>query len=158
MDVPIVSPFIPGGNKTIAKIEISRIPIFGMLYKTGSVLVDRKSEESRRESFGKMRDVLAMGLHMCIYPEGTRNKTDQPLKTFHNGAFILAIDTKKAIVPALIFNSRKTLPADEFFSLIPNQLALHFLSPVPVEPEDTVESLKQRVFEKMKTYYVANAG
>jgi 1-acyl-sn-glycerol-3-phosphate acyltransferase len=157
MDVPIVSPFIPGGNKTIAKIEISRIPIFGMLYKTGSVLVDRKREESRRESFGKMKEVLAMGLHMCIYPEGTRNKTDQPLKTFHNGAFILAIDTKKAIVPALIFNSRKTLPADEFFSLIPNPLALHFLAPIPVEPEDTVESLKQRVFEKMKSYYTANS-
>jgi 1-acyl-sn-glycerol-3-phosphate acyltransferase len=156
MDVPIASPFIPGGNKTIAKIEISKIPVFGILYKTGSVLVDRKSEASRRESFGKMKDVLDMGLHMCIYPEGTRNNTDLPLKTFHNGAFILAIDTKKSIMPALIFNSRQTLPPDQFFSLIPNSLAMHFLQPVPVEPDDTVESLKQRVFEIMYAYYSAN--
>ena len=31
MDVPLTSPFIPGINKTIAKIELSRIPIFGMI-------------------------------------------------------------------------------------------------------------------------------
>jgi 1-acyl-sn-glycerol-3-phosphate acyltransferase len=93
---------------------------------------------------------------MCIYPEGTRNKTDLPLKTFHNGAFILAIDTRKSIMPALIFNSRKTLPPDQLFALIPNSLAMHFLKPVPVEPNDTVESLKQRVFEIMNTYYAAN--
>src|ERR1700733_1911279 len=54
IDVPVSSPGIPGGNKTIAKIEISKVPVFGILYKTGSVLVDRKSEASRRESFGKM--------------------------------------------------------------------------------------------------------
>jgi 1-acyl-sn-glycerol-3-phosphate acyltransferase len=156
MDVPVASPAIPGGNKTIAKIEISKVPIFGILYKTGSVLVDRKNEASRRESFGKMKDVLGMGLHMCIYPEGTRNKTDQPLKPFHNGAFILAVDTKKPIMPALIFNSRKTLPPEQFFSLIPHKLSMHFLKPVYINDGDTVESLKQKVFEIMSAYYLAN--
>jgi 1-acyl-sn-glycerol-3-phosphate acyltransferase len=46
-----------------------------MMYRTGSILVDRKSETSRRDSFAKMKEALDMGLHMCIYPEGTRNKT-----------------------------------------------------------------------------------
>src|SRR5688572_7740787 len=44
MDVPVSSPAIPGGNKTIAKIEMAKVPLFGMLYRTGSVLVDRKSD------------------------------------------------------------------------------------------------------------------
>jgi 1-acyl-sn-glycerol-3-phosphate acyltransferase len=39
MDVPLTTPFIPGANKTIAKIEMAKIPIFGMIYKRGSVLV-----------------------------------------------------------------------------------------------------------------------
>ena len=30
MDVPLSSPGIPGANKTIAKIEMSRIPLFGI--------------------------------------------------------------------------------------------------------------------------------
>ena len=46
-------PGIPGGNKTIAKIEMAKIPLFGMIYRTGSILVDRKSEKSRKESYSK---------------------------------------------------------------------------------------------------------
>ena len=128
IDVPVSSPSIPGGNKTIAKTEMARIPLFGLLYETGSVLVDRKSDASRKESFSKMKAVLAMGLHMCIYPEGTRNKTNEPLKSFHSGAFRLAIDSGKSIIPALIFNSRKVLPADKTFYLLPHPLSDTFSS------------------------------
>ncbi len=157
IDVPVSSPGIPGGNKTIAKIEMAKIPVFGMLYRMGSVLVDRKSETSRRESFSKMKSVLAMGLHMCIYPEGTRNKTDQPLKSFHDGAFRLAVATQKPIIPALIFNSRKVLPVNSKFLLIPHVLKMHFLPAVHIEPDDTVESLKEKLFILMSSYYAANA-
>ena len=51
MDVPLTSPGIPLPNKTIAKTEMAKIPLFGMIYKKGSVLVNRKSEESRRQLF-----------------------------------------------------------------------------------------------------------
>ncbi len=133
MDVPISVPSIPGGNKTIAKIEMAKIPVFGTIYRTGSILVDRKSEASRKESYLGMKKVLDMGLHMCIYPEGTRNKTDQPLKSFHDGAFRLAIDTRKAILPGVIFNTKKALPADKAFYLMPHRLSMHFLPPIQVE-------------------------
>lgn len=156
MDVPISSPYIPGGNKTIAKIEMAKIPLFGLIYRTGSVLVDRKSEKSRKDSYGQMKKVLAMGLHMCIYPEGTRNKSDQPIKAFHDGAFRLAIDTRKAVVPGIIFNTRGVLPADKPFFLMPHPLRFHFLPPIPILPNDTVESLKNRTHEIMTAYYVAN--
>ncbi len=156
MDVPISYPAIPGGNKTIAKIEMAKIPIFGLMYRTGSVLVDRKSEASRKESYLKMKKVLEMGLHMCLYPEGTRNLTDQPLKTFHDGAFRLAIDSGKAIIPSLIFNTRKVLPASKPFFLLPHILKIHFLPPVPVLPGDTTVSLKERVYKIMHDYYVEN--
>lgn len=157
MDVPISVPAIPGGNKTIAKIEMAKIPLFGMIYRTGSILVDRKSESSRKESYISMKKVLDMGLHMCIYPEGTRNKTDQPLKTFHDGAFRLALDTKKAILPGVIFNTRKALPANIPFYLMPHRLSIHFLPPIPVEANDTVDSLRERVFLTMKTYFESQA-
>jgi 1-acyl-sn-glycerol-3-phosphate acyltransferase len=158
VDVPVSSPGIPGGNKTIAKIEMSKIPLFGMIYKMGSLLVDRKSESSRRESFGKMKEILAMGLHMCIYPEGTRNKTDQPLKEFHDGAFRLAIETKKPIIPAVLFNTRNVLPANRTFFFWPNRLEMHFLEPITIKESDTTETLKKQVFQLMSSYYVANAG
>ena len=157
VDVPVSSPAIPGGNKTIAKIEFTKVPIFGLLYRTGSVIVDRNDEASRRESFTKMKETLDMGLHMCLYPEGTRNKTNEPLKAFHDGAFRLALNTGKAIVPAIIFNSRKIMPAGKRFYFRPHPLAMHFLDPVAPQPGESVESLKQRVFKIMWDYYASNS-
>jgi len=156
MDVPISTPAIPGGNKTIAKVEMAKIPLFGLIYRTGSVLVDRKSEQSRKESYNSMKKVLGMGLHMCLYPEGTRNKTDQPIKAFHDGAFRLAIDTRKAIIPGIIFHTRGVLPASKPFYLMPHPLKIHYLAPIPVEENDTVETLKNRVHAVMTEYYVKN--
>jgi 1-acyl-sn-glycerol-3-phosphate acyltransferase len=152
IDVPVSCPGIPGGNKTIAKAEMAKIPIFGLIYKTGSILVDRKNEKSRRESFTKMREVLDMGLHMCIYPEGTRNTSAEPIKPFHDGAFRLAVTSGKSIIPMIIFNSRKANPPDKGFFLMPVKLHMHFLPEVEVKPENTVEELKAKVFELMKNY------
>ncbi|MEP6594787.1 MAG: lysophospholipid acyltransferase family protein [Ginsengibacter sp.] len=158
MDVPITTPFIPGTNKTIAKIELARIPLFGLIYKRGSILVDRKDKDSRMGSFKKMKDVIDMGMHMCIYPEGTRNKTAGPLKAFHDGAFKLAFDTKKPLLPAIIFNTKKVLPADKIFFFWPSKMELHFLLPVEIKSTDTIESLKREAFAIMSNYYFAYYG
>ncbi len=152
MDVPVSSPGIPGPNKTIAKIEMARIPVFGMIYKRGSVLVDRKSDQSRKDSFNEMKRVLETGMHMCIYPEGTRNKTDKPLKEFHDGAFRLAVQTGKPILPAIIFNTRIVLPFDKSFYFWPHPIAMHFLDPVYVKKDDDPVALKEKIFRIMWEY------
>jgi 1-acyl-sn-glycerol-3-phosphate acyltransferase len=152
IDVPVSSPGIPGGNKTIAKAEMAKIPLFGLIYKTGSILVDRKNEKSRRDSFARMREVLDMGLHMCIYPEGTRNTSSEPLKPFHDGAFRLAITSGHSIIPMIIFNSRRANPPDKGFYLMPVRLRMNFLPEVELIPDETVEQLKMRVFHLMKNY------
>jgi 1-acyl-sn-glycerol-3-phosphate acyltransferase len=153
MDVPLASPAIPGANKTIAKEEMAKIPIFGMVYSRGSVLVNRKSEESRRRSYTKMKEVLQMGLHMCIYPEGTRNKSGEPLQRFHDGAFKLAVETGKSVLPAVIFDTVKVLPTDKTFYFWPHPVEMHFLEPIAVANK-TTQQLKEEVFETMKQYYL----
>jgi 1-acyl-sn-glycerol-3-phosphate acyltransferase len=155
MDVPLSSPYIPGANKTIAKSGFTRVPLFGFYYMKGAVLVDRKSEKSRRESFEKMRNVLQKKIHMCIYPEGTRNRTEEPLKKFHGGAFKLAVSSGNAIIPAVIFNSKKAMPLHKTFFLWPQRLQLHFLEAVPVDGL-TAEQLQEKIFTIMKDYYVQN--
>jgi 1-acyl-sn-glycerol-3-phosphate acyltransferase len=153
MDVPVATPFIPGPNKTIAKIEMAKIPLFGPIYKRGSILVDRKNKDSRRDSFKKMKDVLTMGMHMCIYPEGTRNKTGEPLKTFHDGAFKLAVETRKSLLPAIMFNTNKVLPTGKTFFFWPSRMEIHFLQPYAVNNADTFEDLKEGMFLLMSEYY-----
>lgn len=152
LDIPLTSPFIPGPNKTIAKKSFTKIPLFGWFYRKGSVLVDRKSDASRRRSFEEMKQVLQTGMHMCIYPEGTRNRTSTPLKKFYDGAFKLAAETNTPIIPALIFNTKKALPLHKTFYFLPHQLSLHFLA--PIEANDTKpEALKEEIFTIMSEYY-----
>ena len=153
MDVPLSTPFIPGANKTIAKAEMAKIPVFGLIYKRGSILVDRNDKNSRRDSFKKMKEVLNLGMHMCIYPEGTRNKTQLPLKEFHDGAFKLAVENETDILPALIFNTKKVLPSGKAFFFWPSKMELHFLPPVPVTKFENFEILKQKLHRIMSDYY-----
>ncbi len=152
MDVPLSSPGIPGPNKTIAKLEMARIPVFGTIYRAGSVLVDRKSEQSRKQSYAAMHQVLQMGLHMCIYPEGTRNKGRDPLQKFHDGAFRLAAESGKDIIPAVIFNTAKVLPRNKIFYIWPHRVEMHFLAPIKVAGK-TPEVFKDEAFQVMWEYY-----
>ncbi len=151
MDVPISTTSIPGISKTIAKIEMSRIPIFGTIYKRGSVLVDRKDEESRRKSYDRMKAVLEKGMHMCIYPEGTRNRSEKLLQSFHGGAFRLAQESGHSILPAVIFNTRKALPAKKTFFYWPVKTEIHFLNPIEVNSQNA-EQLKETTFHIMNNY------
>ena len=152
MDPPMSSPFIPGPNKTIAKASFAKVPIFGWYYRMGGVMVDRSSELSRRQSYERMKEVLEMGIHMCIYPEGTRNRTDQPLKSFYDGAFKLAIESGHPILPAVIFHTRRILPPEKSFYFQPHPIEMHFLSPLDPSGE-TVASLKEKTFQLMSNHY-----
>ena len=152
MDPPLSSPGIPEPNKTIAKVEMAKIPLFSVLYKSGSVLVDRKSAVSRQQSYVKMKEVLQMGIHMCIYPEGTRNKTKEPLRPFHDGAFKLAIESGKRMMPSVLFNTEKVLPNNKTFFFWPTKVEMHFLPPVTTANK-SVQELKDEVYNLMKDYY-----
>jgi 1-acyl-sn-glycerol-3-phosphate acyltransferase len=160
VDIPVSSPWIPGPNKTLAKAEMARIPIFGVIYKAGSILVNRKNEQSRRESFAKMQGILEKGLHLCLYPEGTRNKTKQPIQPFFDGAFISAIRAQQPIMPALIFNTGKILPHNKKFWVWPVRIRFHFLPSIPTAGLTLadVPTLKADVHRIMTEYYTANKG
>lgn len=155
MDAPVASPFIVGTNKTIAKTTFAKIPIFGVIYRTGSVLVNRNDDKSRRKSFDDMKKVLMNNFHMVIYPEGTRNRTNKPLKPFYNGAFKLSVDTQKEILPAIIFNTKKILPVKPSFCFLPHKIEMHFLEPIEAGTNST--ELKEKVYNTMSNYYANNS-
>lgn len=155
LDPTLSCPFIPGANKTIAKDSFAKVPLFGWYYKKGAVLVNRKNNADRTKSYEKMKQVLAAGMHMSLYPEGTRNRTREPLKSFYDGAFKLSIESGKSIIPALIFNTKKAMPINKTFYLLPQKLEIHFLE--PIEPANkSTEHLKEEVFNVMKHYFITH--
>lgn len=155
LDIPVSFPFLPRANKTIAKKSFSYIPFFGWIYSFGTVLVDRKDSKSRQASFEKMKYVLNHGLDMLIYPEGTRNKTAEPLKSFYDGAFKLSIETNKPIVPVILLNTKKMLPAKPSMYFTPGKIEMHIL-PAVYPGVHSIDSLKKLVYDIMATYYLEN--
>ena len=157
MDVPVTSPYIPGPNKTLAKAEMARIPLFGVIYKAGSILVNRKSETSRRDSFSKMQGALNMGLHLCLYPEGTRNKTSRPIQPFYDGAFNTAVKAQRPIMPGVLSNNARILPQVPAMWAWPHRIRIHFLEPVSTAglTLEDVPALKESIRARMEAHYLS---
>jgi 1-acyl-sn-glycerol-3-phosphate acyltransferase len=103
LDPTVMLPAIPGMTSVFLKRELMKIPLLGTAMRQGKfVPVSRgKSREEAQESVAAATYALRCGLHMTIFPEGTRSR-DGKLLPFKKGAFFLAMETGAPIVPVVI--------------------------------------------------------
>lgn len=143
----IVHPFRP-----LAKKELLNIPILGWVFRFMFLPVDRKSVQSRSRSFQRMVEKLKEGISILIFPEGTRNRTPEPLKSFYDGAFRLSVETGVPILPVVILNVRNLQPVNTF-RLYPGKIQLKYLDPVfpSTQDSDSFPRMKEKIFTSMYT-------
>jgi 1-acyl-sn-glycerol-3-phosphate acyltransferase len=103
LDPPVLLPAIPGMTSVFLKRSLMKIPLLGTAMRMGRfVPVSRgHSKEEAQRSVEAAADALRSGLHITIFPEGTRS-TDGKLLPFKNGAFFLAAETGAPMVPVVI--------------------------------------------------------
>jgi 1-acyl-sn-glycerol-3-phosphate acyltransferase len=131
---------------------MTRIPIFGTIYKNTVVTVDRSSPENRSRSVQLLKSLLMKGISVLVFPEGTFNETGQPLKDFYDGAFRIAIETGTPIMPVLLLDMYDRMHTSSVFSLNPGRSRAIFLPEISVEgltPSD-VPALKKQVYQVME--------
>lgn len=111
--IPVYTPI-----RIFAKSEIKKMPLIGSAFSMVSVFVDRSSAESRRKSFEKISsDLRNGGFSVLIFPEGTRNTTQYPLRDFYDGAFKLAIQAQVPIIFFVVVNSKSVYnPKGKYFT------------------------------------------
>lgn len=143
---------IPNAFKPLGKIEMVKIPLFGLIYKRVVVLIDRASKESRARSVEELKDDLAKGQSILIFPEGTMNRGDETLSDFYDGAFRLAIETQTPLVPMVILNARQLFPRARPFEARPGTITCIFDKPVSINglTSQDLEDLKEKVHERME--------
>lgn len=139
---------IPEYFRTLARKEMVRIPIFGLIYKQLTVLVDRSNAESRQKSMRLMWRQLKNESHIAIFPEGSFNETGDFLKNFYDGAFRLAVNTNTPILPILFPDTEKRWHYSAWWKLWPGKNRIIFLEPIPVNDLD-VQELKNKTFDIM---------
>lgn len=94
----------------IGKKELEKIPIYGSIYKRTMILVDRSSNESKKEVFKQTKKKLNSGISIGIFPEGTVPDLDVELAPFKHGAFTMAIEHQVPIVPMTFLDNKKRFP------------------------------------------------
>ena len=137
--------------RPLGKAEMSRIPIFGAIYRRAIVTVDRGNAASRAHSIRILKSIISKKISVLVFPEGTYNQTNAPLKEFYSGAFRVAIETQTPVKPVLFLDTYDRLRYSNAFSLTPGRCRAVFLSEISVDGyklEDT-EKLKQQVFDIM---------
>lgn len=152
MDIPVLLKSIRQPMRILGKIELSRVPLFGFLYRNSVVMVERDNVENRAQSVKTLKAVLKQNISIVIFPEGTFNTTGGPLKDFYNGAFRIAIETQTPIKPVVFMNNRQRLHYKSIFSFTPGISRAVFLEEIGVLGLTLADTnmLKDKVYHAME--------
>ncbi len=115
LDPPVVLPVLPGRSSVLLKRELMRIPLLGTAMRMAKfVPVERShSREAAQRSVSAAAEALGLGLHIVVFPEGTRSLTGR-LSSFKKGPFFLARETQAPIVPVAISGTQGMMRKGSF--------------------------------------------
>lgn len=133
LDPTALIPRIPGRTSAFLKSSLMRIPILSFAFKLADfVPVSRDGrQESAIESVRIARAVLAKGLHITTFVEGTRS-SDGRLLPFKKGPFYLAMEANAPCIPVSIYGTESMMPRG---SLRLRRGAAHVVFHPPLQPE-----------------------
>jgi len=130
LDPPVLIPLIPGRTSVFLKRSLMKIPILGYAMRLAEfVPVDRDgSVEGALESTKRAKTVLAKGIAITTFAEGTRSR-DGRLLPFKKGPFYLAMDTGAPCIPVSISGTESMMRKGSL-RVLPGVVRVVFHAPV----------------------------
>ena len=138
--------------RPLGKVEMSKVPVFGFIYRNAIVTVDRSSAMNRANSIRVLKSIIKKGISVMVFPEGTFNMTTKPLKDFYDGAFRVAIETQTPLKPVLFLDAYRRMPYESLFSMSPGLNRIVYLDAIGLENLTLadLEKFKLQVFNLME--------
>lgn len=90
------------GIHYVSKRELFSKPVLGWLLKLVKAIPANRDGNDARVMIDCLK-CLKNGEKVALYPEGTRNKTEQELLPFHHGAASMAIKAKVPLIPIVLY-------------------------------------------------------
>ncbi len=116
--------------KWVSKIENLRVPVLGWYIRmAGYLTVDRENDQSKEEVIEKAYNWLLRNISVMIFPEGTRS-VDGNLGFFKRGAFRLALEAGKPLLPMVIDGTGDLLPKHGFIFSRGHDIKIRIFDPV----------------------------
>ena len=145
LDPPALFPLLPGRTSAFLKRSLMYIPVLGYGFRLGEFIpVDRAGRvESAQQSVAAAGQVLAKGLHITTFVEGTRSP-DGRMLPFKKGPFYLAMETGAPCVPVSIYGTEKLMPKGSM-AIRPGTAHIVFHAPLDPACFATREELMEAV-------------
>ncbi len=148
IDIMLILAVVKNPIVFVGKEELTKIPLFGFIFKRTSITVNRADSKSRKDVYNAAQKRLNNGLSICIFPEGLVPSDEGIiLSEFKNGAFHLAISHQIPIVPITFYDCKKRF-SYTFFSGGPGKLRVKIHNFI----ETNSFELKDKGLLKKKTY------
>lgn len=146
--------------RPLGRAELSKLPVFGFIYRNAIVTVDRSSQANRTNSVRILKSLINKGISVLVFPEGTFNMTTEPLKEFYDGAFRVAIETQTPVKPVLFLDAYRRMPYESLFHMTPGRSWIVYLDEISVAGYTSadVEKLKQQVYTVMEKKLIEYAA
>ncbi len=130
LDPPVLTSCIPGRTSVFYKASLGRIPLLGTAMRMAEfVPVNRGGNvSSAQESTSKAVEVLAKGIHITTFVEGTRSR-DGRLLPFKKGPFYLAQQSGAPCIPVSI-SGTETMMHKGSNQVLPGVARVVFHSPI----------------------------
>lgn len=145
LDPPVLIPIIPGRISSFLKRSLMKLPALGYAMKLAEFIpVERAgSAANAKRSVDAAKVVLAKGIHITTFVEGTRSP-DGRLLPFKKGTFYLAMESGAPCIPVSIYGT-ETMMAKGSMRIKPG--TAHIVFHEPINPGDyaTREELSQAV-------------
>lgn len=129
----------------VAKKEMERYPLLSVWMKyLHCLFLDRKDIKQGLQTILTAAEKIKSGISVCIFPEGTRSRSDSELEMlpFHDGSFKIATKAKCPIIPIAMNNTAEMFEA-HFPRIKPCHVVVEYGA--PIIPDELDKETKKKL-------------
>jgi len=139
VDILVSYKLFPKITSFIAKKEIKPVPILSWwMMLLHDLFLDREDIKQGMKIILTAIEYAKSGINICVFPEGTRNRGEEPMLPFHAATFKIADKSGCPIIPMTMYNMSAVFE-DQFPKIKPADVYIDFGDPIYVKdlaPED----------------------
>ncbi|MBI3235597.1 MAG: 1-acyl-sn-glycerol-3-phosphate acyltransferase [Bacteroidetes bacterium] len=153
IDIASLAICLPIDFNYMAKIELSKVPLFGIFFRTLDISVDRKSPIQSAKAYIRASQQLKNRIKsLAIFPEGGIRPIAPKLSPFKEGPFKMAIDAQVHILPISLPDNYKILNSKNNGAL-PGVMRIYVHKPIDTKGMslEQVTEITQSVHDLIKS-------
>ncbi len=136
----------------MGKAELLKWPLFRIFFKYMDIAVNRSSPTGAARAMIKSKQALEKGYSLILFPEGTISKQRPTLSHFKPGAFKLATEINKPVIPVTFNGNWKVINVQSLGALsLPRKIRVDIHPPIHSNAFDSIPKFAAATKQQIET-------